>query len=273
MQLALAACQICLQTDMFDLLANNALLVVAMMISIWVISIPIRNVSIIDIFWGLGFVLVAWSTFGRTEGDAPSRWMLPLMTTIWGCRLAVYLAWRNLGEPEDHRYAAMREHWQGKFWWLSLFTVFLLQAVILWLVSLPLQMGISQAEPEWSAFHVVGLLLWAVGLFFESVGDWQLARFKSNPENQGQVLDRGLWRYTRHPNYFGDFCVWWGLYCVSIAHGVAIWTVISPLVMSIFLMKFSGVGLLEKSLNQSKPKYQDYVQRTNAFFPWFPKTS
>ncbi len=249
----------------------NAVLISAVMLIVWVISIPCKDVSIIDLIWGLGFVFIGWLTFVITEpNSSPSRLLLPCLTTIWGLRLSGYLALRNLGHAEDPRYAKMRAYSGEVFWIVSLYKVFLLQGVIMWIVSLPLQAGITNAKPGWHVLHFAGIALWCIGLFFETIGDWQLARFKSESANKGRVLDTGLWRYTRHPNYFGDFCVWWGLYSVSIAHGSNYWTVISPLVMTLFLMKISGVGLLEKSLKQTKPEYENYIKRTSSFFPLPP---
>lgn len=264
---------------MTDVLLTNAALVAALMGGLWLLSLPLRDVSIVDIAWGLGFVLIAWVTWARTgphaawseDGFAPSAWLLPITTTLWGVRLAGYLAWRNHGRSEDKRYAAMRASRGAGFWWQSLVVVFLLQGCVMWVISLPLQAGITRAQPGWSALHGCGLALWLVGWLCESIGDWQLARFKSHPENAGRVCDRGLWRYTRHPNYFGDFCVWWGLWLIAAAHGAAWWTVVSPLLMSVFLLRVSGVTLLEQTLRAEKPDYAEYVRRTSAFFPRPPR--
>lgn len=253
-----------------QVLLMNLAIVACLMLGVWLLSLPLRNASIVDIFWGAGFVLLAWATFAATESTGPSRWLLPLMTTLWGGRLSGYLAWRNLGRGEDKRYAVMRSKHGPSFAVVSLFTVFALQGAVMWTVSLPVQIGIACAQPGWIAVHVVGVVVWAVGLLFESIGDTQLARFKAKPENEHRVLKRGLWRYTRHPNYFGDFLVWWGLFFVAVAHGAGLWTVIGPIVMSVLLMRISGVTLLEKSLKQSRPEYEQYVRQTNTFFPWFP---
>ena len=170
------------------------------------------------------------------------------MTTVWGLRLSLYLLRRNWGRGEDRRYRAMRDKHGSRFWWVSLGTVFLLQGAILWFVSLPLQAGVwpTPPAPLWW-LDLVGCGLWTLGFAFEVVGDWQLARFTSDPDNHGRVLDRGLWRYTRHPNYFGDFCVWWGLFLIAAAAG-AWWTIPGPLLMSLLLMRVSGVPLLEKDI-------------------------
>ena len=253
---------------MSDVFAWNAIAIGCLMLIVWLISIPLKDVSIIDIVWGPGFIVVSWVTVLAVQAEGIK--MLPaVLATIWGLRLGGYLAFRNHGKPEDARYATMRNKHGDWFWWISLLTVFGLQAVVMWIVSLPLQ-TVGQGDADYPVLRLVGVLLWLVGVIFEAVGDAQLAHFKSNPGNQGNVLDRGLWRYTRHPNYFGDFCVWWGLYCVALSCGALWWSAIGPAIMTVFLIKFSGVGLLEKSLRRSKPGYEDYVTRTNAFFPWHP---
>lgn len=255
-----------------DVFAATALAVLALMVGTWLVSLVKRDASIVDLVWGAGFVLVAWVTFVVADGTTARRVLLTAMVTIWGLRLAGYLTWRNWGEDEDPRYRAMRRHWGDRFWWVSLGTVFLLQGVIMWVVSLPVQIGQVPDQPDsLGVVEVVGVVVWAVGLFFEAVGDWQLARFKARPENRGQVMDRGLWRYTRHPNYFGDFCVWWGVWVVATATGVGLYGIVGPIVMTVFLMRVSGVTLLEKSIGTRRPGYEAYVRRTNAFFPGPPK--
>jgi steroid 5-alpha reductase family enzyme len=237
---------------------------------LWLLSVARRDASIVDPFWGTGFVLVAWMAWGM---NAPVPWrvtLLAVLTTIWGLRLSGYLLWRNWGEGEDRRYAAMRRHHGARFWWVSLGTVFLLQGVILWFVSLPLQAAAaSKTSTALSWLDAIGIVVWLIGFTFESVGDWQLARFRADPANAGRVMDRGLWRYTRHPNYFGDFCVWWGLYLISASGGGA-WTIGSPCVMSFFLLRVSGVKLLERDIADRRPEYAAYKSRTNAFFPGPP---
>ena len=199
-------------------LSSNLFLILSVMGLLWILSLWWRDASIVDPFWGLGFVILAGSSAWQNGGVTDSRsWLLLAMVTIWGLRLSLYLLWRNWGHGEDSRYAAMRQRHAANFWWISLLTVFGLQAILLWLIALPVQRALLSPQP--SALHGLdrfGFLLWLVGLGFESIGDWQLARFKADPTHRGQVYDRGLWRYTRHPNYFGDFCVWWGIFCVAV---------------------------------------------------------
>lgn len=248
-------------------LLTNLIVIVLAMIAIWGVSIIRRDASIADAFWGFGFVIVAWITwFGNWPVDHRST-LLTILTTIWGLRLSLFLLWRNLGHGEDRRYQAMRTQHGRSFWLVSLFSVFLLQGVILWFVSLPVQISIalkSDASSKW--MDAVGVAIWSVGFFFETVGDWQLARFKADPKNARQVMDRGLWQYTRHPNYFGDFCVWWGIYLIA-ATGGGSFTILSPILMTILLLKVSGVRLVERTISDRRPDYVAYAARTNAFFP------
>jgi steroid 5-alpha reductase family enzyme len=248
---------------------TTAIAAATLLVLTWIVSLPTKDASIVDVAWGLGFVVIGWVTFALFPDDPLS--MIPLaMVTIWGLRLAVYIGLRKRGKGEDYRYKSMRDKAPNTFPRDSLFKVFLFQAVLLWLVSLPLQMGIAAPPPEVNVLVVAGIALWLTGVFFESVGDWQLARFKADPENQGRVMDQGLWRYTRHPNYFGDFCVWWGIYLFALAGGHW-WTAVGPLIMTALLMRISGAALLEKTIGQRRPGYEEYVARTNAFFPGPPR--
>lgn len=242
----------------------------ALFTSAWVLSLIRRDAGIADLFWGAGFVVIAWISWGLGDASGPRALVLVALVSIWGVRLSTYLSWRNLGKPEDYRYAAMREKHGERFALRSLVTVFLLQGVLAWLISWPVQIGSFRAT-GWSAWATVGVGLWLIGLLFESVGDFQLARFKANPQNRGQVMNRGLWRYTRHPNYFGDFLVWWGFFLVGFDAASWWWTILGPLLMSFLLIRVSGVHLLESSLRTRITGYEEYVQRTSAFFPLPPK--
>lgn len=261
--------------SIYALLLLAAFAIAVYMLTFWLVSTVIQNVSIVDIGWGAGFVLVTWITYFAAPADGVRATVLLALVTIWGLRLAGYLAWRNIGKPEDHRYAAMRKKHGERFWWVSLFTVFVLQGVIMWVIALPvvLGMGHSLLFQSLSTWHLAGLALWSIGLLFEAGGDWQLAKFKANPANKGKVCDRGFWRYTRHPNYFGDCCVWWGLWMVSLATWADGWTILSPILMTVLLLQFSGVRLLEHDIADRRPDYADYQRRTSAFLPWPPKSA
>jgi len=258
--------------ELLQILTVNLVVVMGLMVLLWLVSLARRDASVADVFWGTGFVIVAWLS-GLQAGRFDARTVLVVaLTTIWGLRLSLHLLWRSWGRGEDRRYRAMREKHGTRFGLVSLGTVFFLQGGILWFVSLPVQAAAWQPiarSPLWLA-DFLGCSLWTLGFAFEVVGDWQLARFNADPANRGQVLCRGLWRYTRHPNYFGDFCVWWGLFLIAAAGG-AWWIVGSPLLMSWLLMRVSGVPLLEKDMAERRPGYADYVARTNAFFPAPPE--
>jgi len=252
---------------MTGMLLTTLGLVVLMMTLLWAAATLRKDVSIVDPFWGAGFVGVAWVALAWNWPATQRVLLLATLTTVWGCRLYLFLTWRKWGEGEDRRYAAMRTHHGNSFWWISLATVFLLQAVLLWFISLPVQVAAAlNRSSSLGWLDALGTVAWLVGMFFETTGDWQLARFKRTPGNSGRVLQTGLWRYTRHPNYFGDFCVWWGLYLIAAAGGAGA-TVLSPIVMSILLMKVSGAALLERTIGERRPEYAAYQARTNAFFP------
>ena len=258
-------------TDASTAMTTAAIVIVVLMVSTWAISVAVKNASIVDIVWGLGFVLVAWGVNLTTDGLDARQWVLTAMTSIWGLRLGLYLAWRNHGKGEDFRYRAMRKRWGPRFWLISLGTVFGLQGVLMWIVSLPVQLGQADSTPDLGVLAWIGLAVWALGLFFEVVGDAQLARFKADPANAGVVMDRGLWRYTRHPNYFGDACVWWGIALVAAETGTGAWGIIGAVVMTVLLRRVSGVTLLEKSLVKRRAGYDEYVARTSPFIPRPPK--
>jgi steroid 5-alpha reductase family enzyme len=237
----------------------------------WVLSVVKGNVAIVDSLWSLMF-LFAGVTYAWFTPLISARALLVLVLVgVWALRLAVHITWRNFGHGEDRRYRAIRARNEPHFQWKSLYLVFFLQAVLAWIISLPLEGAIAApfaASLGWVDY--AGAAVWLLGFVFEAGGDWQLTRFKADPANRDQVMDRGFWRWTRHPNYFGDFCVWWGLYLIALASG-AWWSIVGPVLMSVLLMRVSGVTLLEQDIGERRPKYADYVRRTNAFFPGPPR--
>jgi len=256
----------------WSLLGWNFVAVIGFMIAVWALSVVIKNAGIADTFWGLGFVLVAWITFLGAEGYLGRRLLITLLVTAWGLRLALHIGTRSWGKGEDRRYQAWRKQYGQKFWWVSLFTVFLLQGALLWVISLVAQAGQWSPKPDrfiW--LDGAGLILWAFGFFFEAVGDYQLAVFKKNPANKGKAMAHGLWRYTRHPNYFGECLMWWGIFLVTLATPGSLWTIVGPLTITFLLLKVSGVTLLERTIVETRPDYREYQERTSAFIPWFPK--
>jgi steroid 5-alpha reductase family enzyme len=241
--------------------------IACLMLATWSVSLLRRDASIVDIVWGLGFVLVAWAAKFVTGASGAGNWLLLLMVTVWGLRLAGYLAKRNLGKGEDFRYKAMRRKHGERFAIVSLYTVFGLQGALMFVVSLPVTMG--QRDTSASAGFVVflGFVVWAIGIYFEAVGDAQLARFKRDPRNEGQIMDQGLWALTRHPNYFGDALVWWGLAIVGSSQGAGVWAFLGAGVMTVLLVRVSGAAMLDRLLAKRKPGYAEYMARTSGFIP------
>ncbi len=246
--------------------------ILVLMLVTWVISVAMRNASIVDIVWGLGFVVVAWAVrLTVDQGDDTRQGLLVGLTTVWGLRLASHLLIRNHGGGEDFRYRAMRRHYGDRFALISGATVFGLQGVLMFVVSLPVQLGQADPTPAVGFIAWIGIALWLIGMFFETVGDLQLARFKANPASKGLVMNTGLWRYTRHPNYFGDACVWWGIGIVAAETGAGALALIGPAVMTFLLRRVSGVTLLERSMAKRRPGYTEYVATTSPFLPRPPR--
>ena len=249
----------------------NLAAVAAMMVIGWLISLVYRNVTIVDSLWGLGFILIAWLTLVISDGYWGRQLLLATLVTLWGLRLSAYLSWRNWGKGEDPRYGGWREKSGDRFWLVSLFKVFILQAVFLWVIAYAIQIGqLAKTPATMTWLDGVGIFVWVVGFIFESVADWQLASFKSDPTNIGRVMDRGLWAYSRHPNYFGEFLVWWGIFLITLSTPNGWWTIISPVIITAVLLKMTGIPLTEKALVEKRPEYSDYIQRTSAFVPWWP---
>lgn len=237
---------------------------------LWIISRIKHDVSIVDIFWslmiltaGISFLLFTQTTLTQRQG------VVLVLLAIWATRLAAHISWRNRGHGEDHRYQEIRKNNQPNFEYKSLYIVFLLQAFLAAIIASPL-MTIFSSDTGFQTLDYLAFILWLTGMTFETVGDLQLARFKTSGGNRGKVLNTGLWRYTRHPNYFGEFCIWWAFFLFAAASGYW-WSIVSPLLMTILLLKVSGVSLLESTISERRPEYSRYRKTTNAFFPWFPK--
>lgn len=242
------------------------------MLAFWLVSLALRNVSIVDIGWGLGFVVIAWVVhLTAAQSDARSNLQLALVT-IWGLRLALYLLNRNWGEPEDYRYAAMRRRVGPSYTYKSVYLVFGLQGALMLAVSLPVMavQGLPSTTPI-GLLDGVAVVMILVGLYFEAAGDYQLTQFKKDPDNAGRVMDRGVWAWTRHPNYFGDALQWWGFGVFALSVPGAAWTLLGPALMTFLLLRISGVHLLERGLRKRKPEYEAYAARTSAFIPRPPR--
>jgi len=236
----------------------------------WIVSIFKGDVSIVDSLWSLIFLALCAIYFTLNEFATPRGILVLILVALWALRLSAYITWRNWGEAEDARYQAMRRKHSPNFAIKSLGIVFLLQGALAWIISLPLLAAITGSRPLYLV-DGAALALVLSGILFESIADAQMAAFKARPDSRGKVMDRGLWRYTRHPNYFGECLVWWGFYLFALATG-AWWAILSPLLMTFLLLRVSGVALLEKDITERRPGYRDYIESTNAFVPGFPKT-
>jgi len=236
---------------------------------LWLLSLKLRDSSIMDIFWGPGIAavvdLVVW--LGHSGGARSSA--VILLLNLWGVRLAAHIWSRHKGE--DRRYAAMRNRFGRNWWWLSLPQVFLLQAILIWFVPAPLVAAVLYGQRPLAWLDYLGIGLAAFGLIFEAVADFQLSAFRADPTNQGKVMQRGLWGWSRHPNYFGDAAMWWGYFAIGFSASHMWWLILSPLLVTFLLLQVSGVTLLEDGIEQRRPGYAAYKQRVSAFIPWWPR--
>lgn len=258
--------------SIFAILAVNAAVSAIAFLALWAVSLKIRDVSFIDAWWGPSMALLAWSTLLQRP-LTPHGLLLTGLCTLWATRLGGYLLWRWRKHGADRRYVSMLAHAEKTRGWgfatTALVLVFSMQAALGFVVALPVQLG--QQTGALGPWAFAGAALAMVGILFETLGDWQLTRFKADPANAGQVMDRGLWRYTRHPNYFGDACVWWGLYLIAAETGIGAWSLPGPVLMTVLLTRWSGVPTTEGRMRKSKPGYEAYMARTSGFLPWFPK--
>ncbi len=244
--------------------------ILAFAIAFWIVSLVRNDVSIVDSLWSLMFLLMLGVYMALADVGGPRAWAVLLMVAVWAIRLSAFITIRNHGQPEDHRYQTIRANNEPNFGFKSLYIVFGLQAVLAGVIAIPLLVAASGTAPVgWLDY--AGVALWTIGMYFEVVGDNQLKRFRADESNRGKVLDTGLWALTRHPNYFGEFTLWWGYYCLALSAG-GWWTIFAPLLVTMLLLKVSGVSLLESSIKERRPAYADYIKNTNAFFPGLPKS-
>lgn len=249
--------------------ALPAMLSVALLF--WLLSVKLADVSIVDILWGPFFLLAALAYALANPAETPREALVLAMVAIWSLRLAAHIAVRSHGHGEDRRYQAIRARNEPGFRWKSLYIVFALQAGLAWIISLPL-LGATLSPAPLGWLDAIGVTLWLVGFSVETVADGQLQRFRNRPDSAGKVLDTGLWRYSRHPNYFGECLLWWGFYLIALSAG-AWWSVPGPLLMTLFLLRVSGVTLLESDIAERRPAYREYQRRTSAFLPLPRRTS
>jgi len=254
---------------MAEILLSGLATTAVLMLVAWLLSFPLRSVAIVDVFWGIA-IAGAGMTWLLVQPDPGPRGALAvLLAVIWASRLALHILWRGRGKPEDRRYRVIRARNEPNFAFKSLYLVFGLQAVLAWIIALPLfgaTLGTSPPGP----LDIAGTVLWLAGFLLQAIADLQLARFQKRPDNEHAVMDEGVWRYSRHPNYFGEFLIWWGIWLIATAGG-AWWTCFSPLLLTFLLLRVSGVALTEKDIATRRPGYQDYLRRTSAFVPWPPR--
>ena len=249
----------------FSSYTNSLVAILVFSFAFWIVSVFKRDVSIVDSLWSLMFLLATLVYTASLAEPGPRAVLIVGLVTIWALRLSIHITIRNHGKGEDRRYRQIRANHEPGFTWKSLYIVFGLQGLLAWIISMPLLVSVSSPAPlGW--LDAAGILLWLTGMVFEAGGDWQLLRFRSDAANRGRVLDTGLWRYTRHPNYFGEACLWWGYYLIALAGG-GWWSFYAPVLMTFLLLRVSGVSLLEKDIQERRPAYREYIERTNAFFP------
>ncbi|MEJ2604323.1 MAG: DUF1295 domain-containing protein [Gammaproteobacteria bacterium] len=260
--------------DIGIVLAANLGVTMGAVLLLWLVSIPLRDVSIIDMAFAMILLAVTVVTWTMTDGAQPRKNLILLLVALWAVRITAHLVRRNWGHGEDPRYTKLRS-WVADdraFIWLSLRQVFLLQGVVLWLVSLPVQVGqIYRVPAELGVPAALGTAVWLLGFVFETVADRQLARFRADPANKGKVLDTGLWRYSRHPNYFGELCVWWGLFLVACDNPWGLMTIIGPIGYTHLIVNVTGQRTLDKKLARDKPGYREYMERTSGLIPLPPR--
>ena len=256
---------------MDNIFVNVSLVILLYFSVIFILAQILKNNSIVDSFWGPGFLLVGIYTFLTSENRGFRAMIVTALVAIWAIRLFMHITIRNWNKPEDYRYINMRKKWGNKFPMLKAYlNVFVFQGIMLFIISLPITVSNSSSNQKIGILGFLGIIIWIIGFYFESVGDKQLKEFKSKPENKGKIMTSGLWSYTRHPNYFGEATMWWGIFVFTITSISQLWIIISPILITVLLLFVSGVPLLEKKY-KDRPDFIQYGKRTNKFFPWFPK--
>lgn len=256
---------------MQDAMIVSAITIAIIMVATWLLSLAVKNASIVDIVWGFGFAVNSIVLAIIVDGNSGRQILVAVLVSVWGFRLAAYLAKRNIGHGEDWRYKAMRKKQGSSFGIISLVTVFGLQGALMWVVSLPVMFSSGDISPGVGPIAVIGILVWLVGFVFEALGDYQLVQFKKDSNNAKKVMDKGLWSLTRHPNYFGNALLWWGIWIVAAETGSGIFSIIGPVVMTFFLLRVSGVPMLERSLSKRREGWDEYARKTSSFIPRPPK--
>ena len=241
------------------------------MTMVFLLALFLEDNSIVDVAYGLAFVLASGAAFLSSPSGNPRQILVMVLVTVWGIRLAAHIFVRKAGKGEDFRYRQWREEWGGTFVWRSFLQIFMLQGAVIFVVALPILLVINNPGRGLGLLDLGGVLVWLFGFAFEAVGDWQLMQFKKNPENRGHIIQSGLWRFTRHPNYFGEATLWWGMFLIALGTPYGVTTIVSPVLIDFLLLKVSGIPMLEEKY-KGNAEFTSYKRRTNAFFPWFPKT-
>ncbi|MDP2324184.1 MAG: DUF1295 domain-containing protein [Gammaproteobacteria bacterium] len=254
---------------LIDLCGRGLATTAVLMFAAWLLSFPMRSVAIVDVFWGIAIAGAGVTWLLLQPDPAPRGILAVLLAVLWASRLALHIFWRSRGKPEDRRYRVIRARNEPNFAFKSLYLVFGLQAVLAWIIAMPL-FGAARSTGAIGPLDMVGAAIWLAGFVLQATADFQLARFQQRPDAEQVVMDRGAWRYSRHPNYFGEFLMWWGIWLIAAAGG-AWWTCVSPLLLTFLLLRVSGVALTEKDIASRRPGYQDYLRRTSAFVPWPPR--
>lgn len=259
-----------MQENYLSVVLINFLSILGFMTFVWIISIILKNSSIVDFFWGLGFIMVSVVSIFLSQIVCLKNYLVLIMVSLWGSRLAIHILIRNWGKGEDYRYQNFRKK-AGKNWWIiSLFKVFMLQGAILFIISLGIQyINLSLNNLNISIINIIGIFIFLTGFLCESISDIQLYRFVNTKDNNGKVINKGLWKYSRHPNYFGESLIWWGIFFFAIISFESLILIISPLLITFLIYKVSGVKMLEKDLVKQIPGYKNYMDTTSAFIPWF----
>lgn len=255
---------------MGTMILTSAGIAAIFMTGVWLLSLYKKDMSIVDAFWGLGFMAIAHHWFFRLEDAALRQFAVTFMVSLWGLRLAIHIFVRSIGKPEDPRYVAFRDDWKENTWWISYFKVFLLQGGLTLIIALPVIVTLSDPDTSFSGLNLFGVLLWFFGFAFETTADYQLYRFKKDPSNKGKVMNRGLWYYSRHPNYFGEVCVWWGIFFISLGAGLWYVSIAGPMLITFLLLRVSGITMMEKRY-EGNDAYALYKQNTSPFFPLPPR--
>ena len=255
---------------MQTILIDSAIGILAFILVVYAIAQFIKDNSIVDIAWGIGFIIAASISFLESNKFFSQNLLVNSLVVIWGLRLAIYIFIRHHGKPEDYRYKEMRDSWGKNVLLMGLLKVFLPQVIVMYIIAFPVLAVNSFPHDGLQITDIAGAIIWLTGFYFEAVSDMQMFRYKKDPANKGKVMKYGLWKFTRHPNYFGEAAMWWGIFIIAIPSGYWYLSLLSPVVITLLIIKVTGVELLEKKYKDN-PEYQEYIRKTSSFIPLPPK--